>query len=834
MGSRSLNIFIGINDSKFQKGLMRVSKKLTKFGNQMKSVGKSMTRNVSMPLAGIGVASIKLAADFETSMTKIATLVGASAEELRGYESAIKSLSVETGTSAQQLAEGLFFITSAGFSGQEALDALEVSAKGAALGMGEMSDVSNALTSIMTAYAREGMTAAEAGDLLHETLKQGKFEASEFMGKLGSVIPVAAAAGISMEELGAASATMSKLSGDAAGTLTAMRSLMLGLLKPSEKQKEILEGIGLSTSDLSSMMDESLMGTLQFLFQNLEGNNEALLNVFGSSKAVTGALSTMGLQAETYATVLDGMNKSQGNVNEGMDTLSKTAGQQFKKTLVELQNVGIELGQALLPPITKLVKFLMQGVTAFQRLDKTTKSIIIGFGAVAFAIGPLITLGGTLISVFGSVLGFIAGMSAPIGIVLAAIAGGIYYAITNWEDFKKKLVDVINYFIDLYNESILFRYIVEAIASGFKAMYSELKFFVTAGYALIKGFASNFTKLFGSIGDIVSGVFTLDTKKLAEGLEGARDALLETFNPNENEELKKAAQTLAKETAENFKTAYENIQGRNPVEYIAEEDVQNVADKAGNMVQKIKDKFAKMFGGSGVATPGPSSGGQMGPPEPPVFGNGGSGGGEDGAESFADKYVTAMEKIEAVTGEVFGRVDAILGQHFENKRLLIDEDYNRQRKLIEQSAMGEQAKADAIDKLDKDTAKKKKALQIKQAKAEKKMQLFSAIINVASAVAANIAMPALAAAIGVLGAIQISTIASTPIPALAKGGLAFGETAAIVGDNPNAQSDPEVIAPLSKLQSIMGTQSVTVHGVIRGEDIWLTNNKQIQIQNRLG
>ena len=100
MGSRSLNIFIGINDSKFQKGLMRVSKKLTKFGNQMKSVGKSMTRNVSMPLAGIGVASIKLAADFETSMTKIATLVGASAEELRGYESAIKSLSVETITTS--------------------------------------------------------------------------------------------------------------------------------------------------------------------------------------------------------------------------------------------------------------------------------------------------------------------------------------------------------------------------------------------------------------------------------------------------------------------------------------------------------------------------------------------------------------------------------------------------------------------------------------------------------------------------------------------------------------------------------------------------------------
>lgn len=829
MGSRSLNIFIGINDSKFQKGLMRVSKKLTKFGNQMKSVGKSMTRNVSMPLAGIGLASIKLAADFETSMTKIATLVGASAEELRGYESAIKSLSVQTGTSAQQLAEGLFFITSAGFSGQEALDALEVSAKGAALGMGEMSDVSNALTSIMTAYASQGMTAAEAGDLLHETLKQGKFEASEFMGKLGSVIPVAAAAGISMEELGAASATMSKLSGDAAGTLTAMRSLMLGLLKPSEKQKEVLESIGLTTEELSSMMDESLMETLQFLFQNLEGNNEALLNVFGSSKAVTGALSTMGLQAETYATVLDGMNKSQGNVNEGMDTLNKTAGQQFKKTLVELQNVGIELGQRLLPPITKLVKFLMQGVDAFMKLDKSTKAIITGFGVIAFAIGPLVTLGGTLMTVFGSVLGFIAGMSAPIAVVLAAIAGGIYYAITNWEDFKKKLVDVINYFVDLYNESILFRGIIETIIGTFKLLVATGIYFGKTIVGIVQGIGEQFVNIFGGIGSLLKGVFTLDYEEIKAGAAQVMESFVDVFKDNQT--LLDAEKELAETASKIFKDGVENTL-RGKVDYVTEDDIQGVADKAGEMVQALKDKFKQMFSGSGVAVPGMPEG-TMGPPEPPpLFSGGPGGGGDDGVESFADKYVSAMQDIEKVTGEVFGRVDGILSQHFENKRLLIEEDYNRQRQLIEQSTMGEQEKADAIDKLNKDTAKKKKALQIKQAKAEKKMQLFSAIINVASAIAANIANPILAGFIGALGAVQIATIASTPIPALAQGGLAFGETAAIVGDNPNAQTDPEVIAPLSKLQSIMGTQSITVHGVIRGEDIWLTNNRQEKIQLR--
>ncbi len=41
------------------------------------------------------------------------------------------------------------------------------------------------------------------------------------------------------------------------------------------------------------------------------------------------------------------------------------------------------------------------------------------------------------------------------------------------------------------------------------------------------------------------------------------------------------------------------------------------------------------------------------------------------------------------------------------------------------------------------------------------------------------------------------------IPHLATGGLAYGPTLAVVGDNKNARSDPEVVSPLSKLQSIL-------------------------------
>jgi hypothetical protein len=70
---------------------------------------------------------------------------------------------------------------------------------------------------------------------------------------------------------------------------------------------------------------------------------------------------------------------------------------------------------------------------------------------------------------------------------------------------------------------------------------------------------------------------------------------------------------------------------------------------------------------------------------------------------------------------------------------------------------------------------------------------------------------------------------------LAKGGLAYGETLAVVGDNPNARMDPEVIAPLSKLQGMLGKANggtVEVYGRISGQDILLSSEKAGRVRTR--
>jgi len=812
----------------------------------MKNVGSKLSTSVTAPLALAGGASLKMAVDFESSMTKIMTLVGATGEQMQQYSEGVAQISSTTAIAQKDLADGLFFITSAGLKGEEALAALDVSAKAAAMGMGEMDSIANALTSVMTAYADENMTSAKAGDLLHETLKQGKFEAGQFMDKLGSVIPVAAAAGVSFEELGAASATMSKLSGDASGTLTSMKALIMGLLKPSEKQKEILDQLGLSTDDLGSMMDESLMGTLQFLFKNLEGNNEALTSMFGSSQAVTGALATMGLQADTYAEVLDGMNNSQGNVNNGMQILNQTAGQQLKQAFVDLQNAGIEIGNILMPVVLKLVNGFKSLVSGFTSLDSSTKKIIVAIGLVAAAIGPILSIVGSLTIAFTTLL-------SPVGLVIAALVAGGVIIFKNWDLVKSLIVKLVNFFIDLYNNSMVFRAGVELIILVFKNLWAEAKFVFNALSGIVKEVIAGWIKQFKAVGKVIASALKLDGAGVKEGAKEFGEAVVDSYK-GIGKVIADEGEILGEELASNMKTAYDNTINGNPIEYITEDDVQGAVDKAGDLAQGIADKMKSMLGGPGLATPTtPTDAGAGGgsPIGPQPFDMSSLDEVEEKNASILDKMKsgwtefgeTAGQKIQKV-GEIFSSItsqmEAASNQRFANEFAHLDLQTQREIAAIENSSATEKEKQDKIADIEKGADKKRKEIQLRQAKANKKFAIMSAIVNTAMAVTnalANIPAPfniGVAIAMGAAGAAQIAAIASAPLPALAEGGLAFGPTAALVGDNAGAAADPEVIAPLSKLNGMLGgsTQKVIVEGIISGEDIFLVNKQQESTQKR--
>ena len=166
-------------------------------------------------------------------------------------------------------------------------------------------------------------------------------------------------------------------------------------------------------------------------------------------------------------------------------------------------------------------------------------------------------------------------------------------------------------------------------------------------------------------------------------------------------------------------------------------------------------------------------------------------------------------------------LDEQLEKHLERNEASNLNDSNKSQRALELEEEYAEKKAAIDDRIEK----KEKAMKRKQAIRDKAMKIASAIMSTAEAVAANIAFPPLALLIGALGAIQVATIASTPIP-FAQGGLVTGATLGLIGEGSGTSAfNPEVVSPLDKLMGMMGATEVDVHGRIEGNNIVLVSDK---------
>ena len=274
-----------------------------------------------------GIAStVTAAAAFEKSLVRMETLVGLSTSEMEEMKDAVKGIGVNVGVGPLELSKALFDVTSAGFRGKVALDVLEASAKGSALGLGEVATIADAATSVMNAYGVANIDGSKAVDLLLQTVKLGKLAPEELASSLGSIIPISSQMKISMEEVGAAIATMTTTGASASEAATRLKGIMIAILKPSKQSADVLEDVGLSMDEVKASIDEKgLLATLQELRQQM--SDEQMARFAGRADALTGILSLTGDQFLKTTDNLEGMNKALGVVNEGMIRVGETTAQ---------------------------------------------------------------------------------------------------------------------------------------------------------------------------------------------------------------------------------------------------------------------------------------------------------------------------------------------------------------------------------------------------------------------------------------------------------------------------------------------------------------------------
>jgi TP901 family phage tail tape measure protein len=324
----------------------------------------------------VGVDAAKGFAQFETSLAQIEGLVGVAREDLDAMTVDLKELAVEAGRGPQELADALFFITSAGLEGADAMDALEVSAKAATAGLGDTATIADVVTSAMNAYGSDVLSAAQSTDVLVAAVREGKAAAPELSGALGQVIPIASSMGVRFDEVGASIAAMTRTGLNAAEASTALKSILTSILAPSTDAAKALDGLGLSASGLQDQIrSEGLFATLQTLAERFDGNTEATTRVFGNVRALTGVLSLMGSNAAATEEIFDSLASSTGALDTAFGAAADTGAFAFAQAKASIEVALLEVGEQILPKLAD----------AMDRIAPLLPELVGGIGDLAIA-----------------------------------------------------------------------------------------------------------------------------------------------------------------------------------------------------------------------------------------------------------------------------------------------------------------------------------------------------------------------------------------------------------------------------------------------------------------
>jgi len=454
----ALNVRLGAKTAGFDKAMKRASWRVKKFGRAMKKVGSNMTRNFTMPIALMGVASVKMALDFEKSMTKVNTLVGVSKKEVEKLKKEVLDLSGKTATAPNELAEGLYFLTSAGLSGADAMEALEQVSKGVVSGLGESADLANVAAAAQNAYGKATMSASKALDIFGGMVKTGMFNAADLSKVLGTQLGLSASLGISFEEVGAMISTYTKTTGDANAATTGLSGVMMSFAKITPKQEEALKKVKLSAKSLRDMLSKKgLQGTLLEMQKRFKANGVEMSDFFSKSQSLKAVLGVLGNQTETYKAILDTLYESTGFVNSAFEETAETSAFKMQKAINDLVVAGTQLGNTMFPIVDKLAKKISALATWFSKLTDQQKKNVVQWGLILAAVGPVLSIFGSMVIKIGALIpvlinvarGFravtVAMMSNPYVALGAIVAGFIVYMATLGRTTKKATKEQTKY-----------------------------------------------------------------------------------------------------------------------------------------------------------------------------------------------------------------------------------------------------------------------------------------------------------------------------------------------------------------------------------------------------
>jgi TP901 family phage tail tape measure protein len=358
--------------SGLSSGISQAQSQISGFGGL--AVGALV--DVGKKVVDLGTQAVKMAGDFQSSMTSLVTGAGESQANLQMVSDGILSMAGQVGASTKDLAAGMYMIESSGQRGAQALDTLRAAAEGAKVGAASLADVANGVTTIMTDYAAQHVTAAQATNDLIAAVAAGKTHMADLAKAMSTVLPAGAAMGVGLGDVSAAMATMTGEGTPAAAAATYLRQLLSALENPSAKAASALASVGLTSKQVSDEMKVSLPGTLQMITDALkkkfpEGSAAyvaALAQISGGNKQMQGMLELTGSHLDVFksnvASIADAVRKG-GTAITGWTLVQGDFNTKMDEARASIEAIGIKIGTFLLPVLSRIMDFVNPVIQGF-------------------------------------------------------------------------------------------------------------------------------------------------------------------------------------------------------------------------------------------------------------------------------------------------------------------------------------------------------------------------------------------------------------------------------------------------------------------------------------
>lgn len=294
-------------------------------------------------LAGIAKSAVSIGSAFETSLAKVTTIADTSKLSTQQLSDQITAMSSKMGVAASDIAEATYQAISAGQDTSNAVAFAWQASKLAAAGFTSSSSAVDILTTALNAYGMSADQATHVSDVLLTTQNLGKTSVDELSASMGKVIPLAAAYGVSVENLSSGLAVMTA-NGIATAEATTYTKSMLNELGDSGSTvgKILQKQTGKSFAQLNAE-GKSLGDVLQILYNSVGGNSTAFAGLWSSVEAGTGALSLASGGADKFNSVLSQMQDSAGATEAAYETMTDTFQHKVESLQTLAENLGISL-----------------------------------------------------------------------------------------------------------------------------------------------------------------------------------------------------------------------------------------------------------------------------------------------------------------------------------------------------------------------------------------------------------------------------------------------------------------------------------------------------------